>query len=163
MVLEIVAYADDEAADQQRVGHVLVEIGDDHISVVDDGRGTDTRRDAHGVVVRKPVMATRDVRFFGHDDAPVLPDGELRRGMSAVAASCQELVHENRREEGAWAQTYEHGVPTSDLIALERWSGTGTTVRLCFLDRKVVSDVDLPQLGVFLRGFEHVEVSIQSR
>lgn len=45
------------------------------------GRGTDTRFDSRGVAVKKPVMATRDPRFFDHPD-----HGYPRRGMSVVAA-----------------------------------------------------------------------------
>ena len=161
MVLEVVAYADDEAADQQRTGRVLVELDADQISIADDGRGTDTRRDADGVAVRKPVMATQDLRFFGREDAPALPDGRARQGMSAVAASCRELVHENRRHDGAWSQAYEYGVPTSDLVELTHWNGTGTTVRLRQLDTLAVSGVDVAQLRSYLDGFRNVEVTVR--
>ncbi|SKA96347.1 DNA gyrase subunit B [Agreia bicolorata] len=163
MVLEIVAYADDEAADQQRIGRVLIEVTDSEISVADDGRGTDTRRDADGVAVRKPIMATQDIRFFGREDSPVLPDGEPRRGMSAVAASCEQLIHENRRHDGAWSQTYERGVPVADLVEVKQWSGSGTTVRLRQLDRRVVAGLDLAELGSLLSGFRNLDVIVQSR
>ncbi|SMG45143.1 hypothetical protein [Agreia pratensis] len=162
MVLEVAAYADDEAYDQQRIGLVLIEVSDDQISVADDGRGTDTRRDAHGVAVRKPVMATQDIRFFARQDAPALPDGEPRRGMSAVAAACEQLVHENRRHDGAWSQTYERGVPTSALEDAGQQSETGTVVRLCRLDRQVVADVDLARLRSLLGAFRHIEVVVRS-
>lgn len=163
MILEIVAYADDEAEDQNRLGTVVIEIASDNLTVTDDGRGTDTRRDSDGIVVRKPVMATCDIRFFARADAPLLPDGERRRGMSVVAANCAELIHENRRREGAWAQRYERGVPVSDLVEIGTWTGTGTTVRLGRLDRAVIAGLDLPTLGSYLRDFTHVEVTVKHR
>ena len=163
MVLEIAAYADDEAADQHRVGRVIVEIAEDRITVSDDGRGTDTRRDASGEIVRKPVMATPDIRFYGKDDAPLLPDGEPRRGMSVVAACSRQLVHENRRREGAWTQTYEYGIPASELVELDEWVGTGTSVHLRRLDTRVVAGMDRAALGVLLGGFDHVGASVRER
>jgi DNA gyrase subunit B len=99
------------------------------MSVADNGRGTDTRFDDHGQVVRKPVMATRDLRFFDQPDAQRLPDGHPRRGMSVVAALSDWLVHSNRRTNGAWSQRYEHGVPVTDLIPVPGDKTNGTTVR----------------------------------
>src|SRR5690606_27939156 len=56
--------------------------------------------EAAGRPIRKPVMATKDLRFF---DTPseILPDGFPRRGMSVVAALSDWLVHTNRRVEGS--------------------------------------------------------------
>jgi topoisomerase-4 subunit B len=130
LLLEVLAYADDEAESVGRTGHVVVTLHPDgSVSVADDGRGTDTRTDASGRIVRKPVMATRDLRFFDADDAPPLPDGRPRRGMSVVAALSTTLVHTNRRLEGAWTQTYAHGVPTGGLDPVDADGTTGTTVR----------------------------------
>lgn len=67
------------------------------------------------VLVKKPVMATKDLRFFDHPGAQLLPDGQPRRGMSVVAALSEWLVHTNRRAGGAWTQRYEHGVPATGL------------------------------------------------
>ena len=58
----------------------------EHHAVADNGRGTDTRYDERGEPVRKPVMATKDLRFFDTAGAELLPDGHPRRGMSVVAA-----------------------------------------------------------------------------
>lgn len=81
MILEVLAYAGDEANALGRIGDATVDYHDDGaVTVIDDGRGTDTRRDASGRRIRKPVMATKDVRFFDAPDAPLLPDGLPRRG-----------------------------------------------------------------------------------
>ncbi|MER6563510.1 ATP-binding protein [Streptomyces sp. NPDC001027] len=134
LVLEVVAYAADEAS-HRGGGRCLVTLHrDGSVSVADDGRGTDTRVDAHGRTVKKPVMASKDLRFFDFPDAERLPDGHPRRGMSVVAALSEWLVHTNRRHDGAWTQRYEHGVPVSDLIPLDADGATGTLVRFLPLD-----------------------------
>jgi hypothetical protein len=46
---------------------------DGSVSVADDAHGTDTRVDAARRVIKKPVMATKDLRFFDHPDAETLP------------------------------------------------------------------------------------------
>ncbi|MCQ0025549.1 ATP-binding protein [Streptomyces somaliensis DSM 40738] len=128
LVLEVVAYAADEA-ESNGGGHCAVTLHPDgSVSVADDGRGTDTRRDEHGRIVRKPVMASKDLRFFDRADARPLPDGRPRRGMSVVAALSEWLVHTNRRRDGAWTQRYEHGVPVTGLEPLADDGTTGTLV-----------------------------------
>lgn len=127
LVLEVLAYAADEAA-ERGTGHAVVTRHDDgSISVADDGRGTDTRVDPSGRTVRKPVMATKDLRFFDEPSVS-LPDGHPRRGMSVVAALSEWLVHTNRRVNGSWTQRYEHGVPVTDLTPIDSDGTTGTTV-----------------------------------
>ncbi len=128
LVLEVLAYAADEAAEQGRGMAVVTLHQDGSVSVADDGRGTDTRRTTSGRLVRKPVMATRDLRFFDHPDPPALPDGHPRRGMSVVAALSRWLEHTNRRVEGSWCQRYEHGHPIEALLAIAPDGTTGTTV-----------------------------------
>src|SRR6478735_6974084 len=71
LVLEVVAYAADEAAavnDETATstgGRCTITLhADGSGSVTDNGRGTDTRLGADGTPARKPVMATRDLRFF---------------------------------------------------------------------------------------------------
>ena len=139
LVLEVIAYADDEAAVRGRRGTcVITRHADGSVSVVDDGRGTDTRQ-LNGEPIRKPVMATRDVRFF--DGAPdvLLPDGRPRRGTSVVAALSTWLTHTNRRTDGAWTQRYEHGIPTTGLVPVEPTGQTGTAVRF-LVDPRVPAD-----------------------
>ncbi|MEU6840489.1 ATP-binding protein [Streptomyces sp. NPDC046716] len=128
LVLEVIAYAADEA-ESRGGGRCRVTVRPDgSVSVVDDGRGTDTRVDDRGEVVKKPVMATKDLRFFDHADAPALPDGHPRQGMSTVAALSTWLVHTNRRHNGSWTQRYEHGGPTTGLRSIPDDGTTGTGV-----------------------------------
>lgn len=129
LILEVVAYAADEA-ECNNGGHCRVTLhADGSVSVCDDGRGTDTRLDDRGEAVKKPIMATRDLRFFDHPDAQILPNGHPRRGMSVVAALSNQLIHTNRRHNGAWAQRYEEGVPVTGLTPIAHDGATGTTVR----------------------------------
>ncbi|MCT9092245.1 ATP-binding protein [Streptomyces sp. ASQP_92] len=128
LILEVVAYAADEA-ESRGAGRCAVTLNaDGSVCVADDGRGTDTRFDAEGRPVKKPVMATKDLRFFDHPDAEALPGGHPRRGMSVVAALSEWLVHTNRRADGAWSQRYAYGVPTTGLRPVEGDGTTGTTV-----------------------------------
>lgn len=144
LVLEVVAYAAEEAEALGRVGRCAVVVHDDgSVAVSDDGRGTETRRDDAGRVVRKPVMATRDVRFFG-TDAVRLADGRPRQGMSVVAALSTWLRHSNHRAEGSWTQEYRHGLPVDELTEVPPTGRTGTAVR--FLpDPALVPDLRLDE------------------
>ncbi|MBT1186678.1 ATP-binding protein [Streptomyces sp. CJ_13] len=128
LVLEVVAYAADEAESRGRGRCTVTLHADGSVSVADDGRGTDTRFDDAGRPVRKPVMATKDLRFFDHPEPPPLPDGHPRRGMSVVAALSAWLVHTNRRAGGAWTQRYEYGVPATGLTPVADDGTTGTLV-----------------------------------
>ncbi|MGW0248385.1 hypothetical protein ACWDYH_17310 [Nocardia goodfellowii] len=128
MILEVLAYAAEEAAATGSGRCAVVLHADGSISVSDDGRGTDTRVDARGRTVKKPIMASKDLRFFDHPGAQLLPNGHPRRGISVVAALSPWLVHTNRRQHGAWTQHYERGVPVTDLLPLPADGTTGTTV-----------------------------------
>ena len=129
LVLEVIAYAADEA-ESTAAGRCVVTLHNDgSVSVADNGRGTDTRYDQQGQPIRKPVMATKDLRYFEFPDAPRLPDGGARRGMSVVAAVSEWLIHTNRRHDGAWTQRYEHGMPVTDLVPIPGNDTTGTAVR----------------------------------
>lgn len=159
LVLEVLAYADDEAAARSTKGSATVQLDDDWIKVADDGRGTDTRRDEQGRAVRKPVMSTADVRFQGKDSLPLLPDGHPRRGMSLVAALSSELVHCNRRLDGSWSQTYRYGIPDDELSELPPSAGTGTTVRF----RPATGHLDaagVERLYELARAFAHLHVLV---
>lgn len=129
LILEVLAYADEEAESLGRVGTASVTYHPDgSVTVADDGRGTDTRTDSEGRVIRKPVMATPDVRFQDEPTAPVLPDGLPRRGMSTVAALSSALIHANHRRSGSWSQTYRYGIPEEELVAIEPRDASGTSV-----------------------------------
>jgi topoisomerase-4 subunit B len=128
LILEVLAYAADEAESTGTTGRCVVTLhANGSVSVADNGRGTDTRHDAEGQPIKKPIMATKDLRFFDHPGAQQLPDGHPRRGMSAVAALSQWLVHTNRRHNGAWTQWYEHGIPVTALDSIPDQDTTGTT------------------------------------
>lgn len=129
LVLEVVAYAADEAASRAGGRCAITLHRDGSVSVADDGRGTDTRVDQHGRLVKKPVIASKDLRFFDSPDAERLPDGHPRRGMSVVAALSEWLIHTNRRLDGAWTQRYEQGVPVTGLEPLQTDGTTGTLIR----------------------------------
>ncbi|WNI24260.1 ATP-binding protein [Streptomyces sp. ITFR-16] len=128
LLLEVLAYAADEAECNGGGRAVVTLHPDGSVSVADDGRGTDTRFDGAGRPVKKPVMATKDLRFFDVPAPPPLPDGHPRRGMSVVAALSERLTHTNRRRNGSWTQRYEHGVPVTDLDPAPDAATTGTTV-----------------------------------
>ncbi|GAA5016843.1 hypothetical protein GCM10023258_02740 [Terrabacter aeriphilus] len=128
LVLEVLAYPVDEAVEGSSTHVRVVLHADGSVSVADDGRGTETRVDADGVARVKPVMATRDLRFFGRGDAPLLPDGRPRSGISVVAALSTWLVHTNRRAEGGWSRRFEHGIPAGPLDLLPAAPASGTVV-----------------------------------
>ncbi|HWO68277.1 MAG TPA: ATP-binding protein [Umezawaea sp.] len=128
LVLEVLAYAAEEA-ESTGGGHcVVTQHPDGSISITDNGRGTDTRADAEGRTTKKPIMASKDLRFYDHPNAQTLPDGHPRQGMSLVAAHSTWLIHTNRRTNGAWTQRYEHGIPTTALTPIPADGTTGTTV-----------------------------------
>lgn len=131
LALEVLAYPLDEAAPEGTTTWARVVLhGDGSISVEDNGRGTDTRYEEAGVPMVKPIMATRDLRFFGVPDTEVLPDGLRRSGMSVVAALSSWLTHTNRRVGGrGWVQRYERGLPPGPATEIEGGDSTGTLVR----------------------------------
>lgn len=157
LVLEVLGYADDEAESAGQRGQCsITTYGDGSIAISDNGRGTDTRLDEHGAVVRKPIMATQDLRFFDNPDAPILPDGHPRRGMSVVAVLSEWLVHTNRRANGSWTQRYEHGIPVTDLEPVDSDGATGTTVHF----RPARRD-SLPDLEPYL-DYPHIDITVRT-
>jgi topoisomerase-4 subunit B len=159
LVLEVVAYPDDEAEAAGRRGSCTVTLhADGSISVGDDGRGTDTRVDEDGSLVKKPIMATEDLRFFQDPAAPLLPDGHPRRGMSVVAALSDQLIHTNRRLNGSWTQRYEHGVPVTDLEAVASDGTTGTTVHFKPAHLAPLTAGDLQPYLVF----PHLDITVRA-
>ncbi|WP_411104944.1 ATP-binding protein [Streptomyces sp. cmx-4-9] len=164
LVLEVLAYAADEASFKGG-GHCLVVLHPDgSLSVRDDGRGTDARMDEHGRIVKKPVMATKDLRFFDFPQVEVLPDGHPRRGMSSVAALSDWLTHTNRRLNGAWTQRYENGVPVTGLEAVEVDGTTGTLVH--FRPNGSLGSVTGPTTGDMSRlaaAWPHLRVRVEDR
>ena len=147
LILEVVAYADEEA-ETNHGGRCRITLhADGSVTVSDHGRGTDTVVDRQGRAVKKPVMASRDLRFFDAPDAPCLPDGHPRRGISVVAALSEWLVHTNKRENGSWTQRYEHALPATDLVPITADGTTGTTVRFRPAEVvRVMGDVNVDEL-----------------
>jgi topoisomerase IV subunit B len=153
LVLEVLAYAADEAEHTGSGRAVITVHADGSVSIADDGRGTDTRVDDLGRTVKKPVMTTKDLRFFDSPRA-ALPDGHPRLGMSVVTALSAWLVHTNRRRNGAWTQRYEHGIPVTALTPIPGDGTTGTSVR--FLPDPVLvrpAQVPLPELRQLAAAF----------
>jgi DNA gyrase subunit B len=143
LVLEVLAYAADEAQHTGAGRAVVTVYEDGSVSVADGGRGTDTRTDHRGQVIRKPVMATRDLRFFDALQTEVLPDGHPRRGMSVVTALSAWLVHTSWCRDGAWTQRYEYGRPVTDLMPIAGNGTTGTNVHF-LTDNTLLQVADLP-------------------
>jgi topoisomerase-4 subunit B len=128
LILEVAAYAADEAGCAHG-GHCVITLyRDGSVAVSDGGRGTEARPGGDGRAVRKPIMTSKDLRFFDCPGAQLLADGHPRRGMSVVAALSEWLVHTSRRREGAWSQRYEHGVPVSPLSEIAGDGTTGTSI-----------------------------------
>ncbi len=138
LLAEVLAYADDEASVTGSRRCVVTLTPGGAASITDFGRGTDTRR-LSGHAVKKPVMSTKDLRFFDAEPPTLLPTGRPRRGMSVVAAASRRLVHVNRRIDGSWRQEYEFGIPVTDLCPVDGDGTTGTTVEF-------LPDDDLPGL-----------------
>jgi len=128
LVLELIAYAADEAEAGSGGRCVISRHRDGSVSVADNGRGTEAYRDERGRPLRKPVMATKDLRFFDAPESQYLPDGHRRRGASTVTALSAWLIHTSLRTDGAWTQRYEHGRPTGGLRPLPATGRTGTVV-----------------------------------
>jgi DNA gyrase subunit B len=159
LVLEVLAYADDEAESAGHRGNCAVVLHPDgSVEITDNGRGTDTRVDEHGQLIKKPIMATQDLRFFTNPTSPRLPDGHPRRGMSVVAALSDWLIHTNRRRNGSWTQRYEHGLPVTDLVPITSTSTTGTTVHFR-TNPAYVADLSLETLEGHLT-FRHVDITV---
>jgi len=165
LVLEVLAYAADEAESAGTGRAVITLSPDGSVAVADHGRGTQTRARGRGQVVRKPVMTTPDLRFFGAPRPPLLPDGHPRRGVSVVAALSEWLVHTSRRRDGAWTQRYQHGIPVTGLTPVPGAGPAGTTVsflpdtglvtatRVAVRDLRRLAVAFGPQLTVEIVGF----------
>jgi topoisomerase-4 subunit B len=159
LILEVVAYAEEEAAANGGGRCSITLHADGSVMVSDNGRGTATVVDRQGQVVKKPVMVSRDLRFFDAPDAPCLPNGHPRRGISVVAALSEWLVHTNRRDNGSWTQRYEHAMPVTDLVPIEADGTTGTTVR--FRPAKAVRGLGAVTVDELLRWTESPHLSVE--
>ncbi len=159
LLAEVLAYADDEAQVTGSRRCVVSLAADGSASVADFGRGTDTRM-LSGQAVKKPVMSTKDLRFFDADPPTLLPDGLPRRGMSVVAASSRRLVHLNRRRNGSWRQVYAFGIPVTDLSPVDDDGTTGTTVEFLPDDGLTGFPGDAADLLPLLQSWPHLDVEL---
>jgi len=107
------------------------------------------------VVVGLFVRSTPPARARSRVDLFDYPLGKV------VAALSEWLVHTNRRQDGAWSQRYEYGLPVTDLLALSNEGDTtGTTVR--FRAAPAVTPIELPDLVELARvGWPHLSVEIR--
>ncbi|MFH8406996.1 ATP-binding protein [Streptomyces sp. NPDC018019] len=164
LLLEVLAHSADEAASRGGGNCLVTFHPDGSLSVRDDGRGTDTRVDEHHRLVKKPVISTKDLRFFDFPDAELLPDGHPRRGMSVVAALSEWLVHTNRRRNGAWTQRYEYGIPTSGLEPIEADGTTGTLVHFTTAEpQRPIATPTQEQLQQLAKPWPALRVEIDDR
>lgn len=129
LVLEVLAYAVDEAIEGTTTKVCVTRHHDGSFSVADNGRGTEMRYEESGRPRRKPVTATRDLRYFDVAEGAALPDGHPRFGMSVVTALSEWLTHTTRRDGRGWEQRYEHGLPVGLLTETRGDGAPGTTVR----------------------------------
>jgi topoisomerase IV subunit B len=163
LILEVTAYAADEAGHSGGGECAITLHADGSVSVADHGRGTATRAGEQGAPVRKPVAATKDLRFFDHPGTEALPDGHPRRGLSVVAALSARLIHANRRRDGSWTQEYEHGIPVTDLVPVAGDGTTGTTIRF-YPDRSLRGDrVTAHELARLTASWRFLAVEIDDR
>ena len=161
LILEVIAYAADEAESGNGGRCAVILHSDGSVSVSDNGRGTATRSDDRGASVKKPVMTTKDLRFFDFPAAQLLPDGHPRRGISVVAALSERLIHANRRVDGAWIQHYEHGVPVTDLMPVPGDGTTGTTVQfLPDAALRAAGELAVGELARLAASWRHLSVEI---
>jgi topoisomerase IV subunit B len=163
LTLEVLAYVADEAECGSSGGRCVVTMfANGSVSIVDFGRGTDMRRDASGRILKKPVLSSKDLRFFDSPETQALPDGHPRRGMSVVSALSEWLVHVNRREDGSWCQRYEDGVPVTDLMPIAGDGTSGTTVH--FMPREGLrgAPIDLSEVARCARVWRHLDVELKT-
>jgi topoisomerase IV subunit B len=157
LALEVIAYVADEA-EYSNGGRCAVTLHPNgSVSVSDNGRGTATRLDGNGQPVKKPVMTSKDLRFFDSPEAQQLPDGHPRRGISVVAALSEWLVHTNCRADGAWTQRYEHGTPVTGLAPIPADGTTGTTVHfLAGAGLRTATSLTLDELKRLTVSWQHL-------
>ena len=95
LVLEVIAYVADEA-ESTAAGRCIVTLHNDgSVSVADNGRGTETRYHEQGRPIRKPVMATKDLRSRSEQKLAVdLNNPEFLRSWFSL----RETLNYGRRE-----------------------------------------------------------------
>jgi topoisomerase-4 subunit B len=162
LILEVLGYASEEAEATGGGSCSITLHADGSVAVSDRGRGTDTVVDVEGNAAKKPLMSTRDLRYFSASSPPPLADGQPRRGMSVVAALSEWLVHTNRRTNGSWTQRYENAVPVTDLIPTTDDATTGTTVHFLPMDVvRTAGRIEAAELVRWTSGLPHLTVTVE--
>jgi topoisomerase-4 subunit B len=162
LVLEVIAYAANEAEHTGQGQCTVTLHPDGSVSVSDDGRGTATRLDSNGQPEKKPVMTSKDLRFFDSPTAQLLPDSHPRRGISVVAALSDWLIHTNRRHDGAWTQRYEHGTPVTALVPTAGDGTTGTTVHfLADQTLRTTAILTVSELTSLAASWPHLTITLR--
>jgi DNA gyrase subunit B len=130
LVMEVVSNSFDQVL-AGRADRIDLTVGaNGAITVADNGAGIGVRGHAPSVPSFETLFTTmRDTATAdGHHPHVHLAFGT---GLGPVSALCAELVVEVRNEDGAYRQTFERGVKTSELLQVDAEpSGTGTTIHM---------------------------------